>query len=478
MKLYLRTTPILLLLIASFTYLFYEWEFGINVFLFDGLLLLLLLRVRPELASWPAFRWAVACLLPSAISVVVVHSVASAAVHLLSFFLLIGFAQARELRFVWFALLLSLESLFAAPLLAWRSRSRSAESGARTKTVWQWVKQLVLPLGLLWLFCLLYISGNSDFAGGLSTGLTRLGDWLAETPFLYLCLLVCLGALLIFPLFYAIGGGELNLDAASERLSDVLVRTRRRTGKRFHPLALLTEYRRTVLTLGLLNALILTVNLTDVRNVWSATGTPSAAILSEYVHTGTTNLIFSILLAMGVVLYGFRGNLNFLPASKLLRRLTYAWLAQNAFMALSVGLRNWQYIEAYGLALGRIYVLFGLTLIVVGLFTLFRKVKFRLSFTYLLQVNGLAVWLFLIAFAGINWSGVITRTNLARPTETIDWVYLIDGLEGSNIRLLLSQRQRMPSPMREKVDRRATEMSARANKRDWRGWNYADHRNR
>jgi hypothetical protein len=55
------------------------------------------------------------------------------------------------------------------------------------------------------------------------------------------------------------------------------------------------------------------------------------------VHEGTYLLILCILMAMGVLLWFFRGNLNFLPDNERLRWLAHLWLAQNAMLALSVG---------------------------------------------------------------------------------------------------------------------------------------------
>ena len=459
-----------------FLYLFYHFHAGLNVFAFDAVLLLVALRLRPELARQESFRWAVAALLPSALAVVIVHSTYSLIAHAVSMLLLMGFAQLRELRFVWFAVLLGLSAYVAAPIRAVRRFSlRGDASDQRLTYTLRWLRQAGFPLLLLLPFLLLYTSGNGAFGQTLAylSGLFKV----SELPLLQWIFLLLLGALAVLPLLYY--GDHLGLATRMASLSDRLHRRRRRPtpGKITTPLSLKKEYRRGVLTLMLLNLLLLLVNLTDIRYVWQPSMVYSAATLSEYVHQGTSNLVISILLAMAVVLYYYRGNLNFYAATRPLRWLTYAWLAQNAFLGLSVGVRNYHYIASFGLAQGRINVVFGLLLILVGLFTLYRKVRLRLSLSFLLQTNGISAWLFLIAFGAVNWTGVMTRVNLRQSPDRIDWKYLVRELDHTNIYLLVQHAASMPPVEQKHLGRKeATARNVAATVADWRYWNYADWR--
>lgn len=107
----------LFLIILSLTYavLFYHAEVGVNLLIFDALLIVTALRCRPELAKHRAFAWAVAGMLFAAGSVVIVHGEGALWAHHLSYLLVLGFAQARELRFVWYGLLLGAITLFRGP---------------------------------------------------------------------------------------------------------------------------------------------------------------------------------------------------------------------------------------------------------------------------------------------------------------------------------------------------------------------------
>ena len=469
-------TPPLFLLIAAFTYLFFHWTLGINVFIFDGALLLLLLRIRPELARRASFRWAVAGLLAAAISIVAVHSTTSMLAHAASLLLLVGVAQERELRFVWYALTLGVLSLFAGPLRLLDRRHENTQRRSRRLSVFRWLQQGALPVVVLMPFLILYSAGSDRFSKVIERVGAGLGELLGATSLPHFLAVGLVGALLVLPLF--LPGNELDLAGKDAALSDQLLRQRMPRKKRFRPTALLGEYRRGILTLLLLNGLIMVNNLTDLQFVWLDTAVLSPAVLSQYVHEGTYSLLLSILLAMLVVLFYFRGNLNFYRKNSLLRRLTYLWLAQNAFLALSVGVRNGHYVAEYGLAYGRIQIAFVLLLILVGLFTLYRKVRYTLTLSFLFQANGLALWLFLIAFGAVNWPGVITRVNLTQARSEIDWDYLIHELDERNLFLLEGETGPLPSKQAWGINSKARRAKQAMQDANWRSWNYPDWRNR
>ena len=459
--------PIVLALL--FGYLFYPLSAGLNVFAFDAAALLGLFAYRPALAHRPAVRWAVFLLLASAASIVVVNGPASLLAHHLSFLALLGFVQERELRFVWYGLLLGVLALVAGPTrylkeLNVRYRSRIPRSDR-----WVWIRPMLTAGVVACPFFLLYSVGNSAFFGSLESLFGWLDRMQGADRFLRFVVVALFGLCCSLPLLLA--GHDFGLIAEEDADPDRLYRSRSNRKGITPPLALRREYRQGIMVFGTLNLLVGAVNLTDLRFIWlSATEVP-AATLSEYVHAGTNSLITSILLAMLVVLYFFRRNLNFYPQARSLRILAYLWLAQNAFLALSVGVRNWHYVNAYGLAMGRIHVAFGLCLILVGVYSLYRKVRDRKSLRYLFQVNGLSAWLFLVAFAAVNWSGVITRVNLQQPTYRIDWAYLVEDLGRKTYFLLRREEGRMPSRYRQKIQQTVAPAG------DWRTWNYADWRN-
>jgi len=285
-------------------------------------------------------------------------------------------------------------------------------------------------------FLVLYLGGNDKFAKGLTFFLSVLTDFTLSTDVLWIVLLIISGLFLTlgFSVPIRVISGLVKWQsgfqddmvrkpgqgtaATSHVLKQFLhLRPRQKNAPRRN-LALMGEYRRAVITFGLLNLLLAVVNATDPRYVWLDTGELSATMLSAYVHGGTWNLVCSILLVMLVIMYYFHGNLNFLKNGPYLAPLANLWVAQNALLALFVGVCNWYYIDAYGLAFSRVYIAFSLLLILSGLFTLFRKVRDKLTLSYLLQTNGMAAWLGLLLFAAVNWSGSSPVLNSQKKTGT------------------------------------------------------------
>ncbi len=470
----------------AYAFFFFHGEVGLNVVLFDALLISLALFVRPELAQHKAFVWSVGGLLFAAGCVVIVHSNAAILAHHVTYFLVLGFTQARELRFIWYGLVLGVSAIFETPINAirrWRTIRRQRERKA-SSPAWPWLKQALVPAFVLVPFLLLYAGGNDKFAAGLDLFVNSFNDLSVSVDVYWTLILTFFGCFLTLG-FVLPREGISRLVKQQFGFQDELVRERKQRIQdsnqshyqtvhlRPRPpkmLALKGEYLQAVLTFGLLNLLLAVVNATDLRYVWLETGELSAATLSSYVHNGTWNLVVSIALAILVVLYYFRGNLNFLKNTPWLAPLAKLWIAQNALLTLSVGVRNWHYVDAYGLAFGRVYIAFVLLLILFGLFTLFRKVRDKLSLTYLLHTNGMAAWLCLLLFAAVNWTNVITRINIStQTTEEIDWEYL-RRLPRDNTFLLLNH------PEAEVMKLYKGDAKLYQNT-DWRSWNYADWRN-
>lgn len=471
-----------LLLGAGYAFLFYPGKTGLNAPVFDGLLLLIYLRTEPDLRRRPMFIVAAAGLLFSGISVVIVNSWLASLAHFISLLLVFGTARVRELRFIWFALLLGGMALFRMPydaLQASRNDPGQKENGRNFH-----FRYLLIPTLILLPFTAIYYQANPAFA--------RLLDsvWLLEQLFLgWKVLLFLWGswltACLLFPF-----AGESRLARLGKSFRDHIPRRSSEPRSNWFaifqpnpiPLGLKYEYGLAKGTLLGLNGLLLVVLLVDVSTFFGDYSVQSAAELSQFVHRGTYLLILSILLAMLVIIVYFRGLLNYYPRIQKLRKLAFLWIGQNALLAILVGVRNLRYVEEYGLAWGRVQVFFGLLLILFGLFTLFRKVSRQLSLSYLLHTNGMAAWLGLLVFAAVNWSGVITRYNLAfQAADHQDLEYLFKELGEGNDFLLCNEElvARYLAKHHQGRDLRnlRRKLSPREHSTDWRSWNYADYRN-
>ena len=466
---------LLLCLSALYAALFWNGEMGLNLFLFDAAMLLVALKARPDLGGHRGFLVGVAGLLFAAICVVIVHSPASMLAHHLTYLIVLGFAQSRELRFLLYGGLLGAISLLTAPASWLRSMRLAASEGlARSsfKPALPYLAALLIALP----FAIFYLSGNEVLGTAYQNWFLRFDFTNLQADSLLFLLFMAFAALLTLGLLFPrIGPSHLVKHQAS--FTDYLDPTE---CNKFVTLPgvdgpYATDSGETagkvgVVTFGLLNILLLLVNSVDLRYVWLATEELSAATLSHYVHVGTYNLTASVVLAITVVLYFFRGSLSFQTTGPL-RSLAIAWVAQNAILLISVGVRNYHYMDAYGLASGRVYVIFALALLAFGLFTLYRKITRQLTLSYLVQTNSMSLWLSVLLFGAVNWGGVITRYNLAtQPLEEVDWDYLWRDFDGRNDFLLARY-----------VHDRPNELAGRCRYNiaytDWRSFNYSDWRN-
>ena len=257
---------------------------------------------------------------------------------------------------------------------------------------------------------------------------------------------------------------------------------------RFKMTSLKTEYKIGVILLILVNFLLLILNIIDISFVWIGFDSSRVENLAYFVHEGTYYLIFSIVLSMAILLYFFRGNLNFYSKSKLLRYSAYFWILQNAVMAISVALRNYYYIEYYyALSYKRIGVFIFLALTFTGLVTMFIKIYGRKTAFYLVKVNSLAVFIVMLAMGSMNWDENIAKFNLSNPNkDSIDLDYLLN-LSDASLPVLYQNKDIFKKTIWRdesfrdeyyvglyRLEERIKLFSDKHQKYSWLSWNYSD----
>jgi hypothetical protein len=181
----------------------------------------------------------------------------------------------------------------------------------------------------------------------------------------------------------------------------------------------------------------------DLGSVWGKINVVRTPLeLKQYVHAGTYILIVGIILAIIVVSIIFKGYLNFYAKNKLLKTFAYIWIGQNAFLALSVACRNWQYIAQCGLAYKRIGVVIFLLLVLIGLLYITFKIRDQRSIYYVVVRMGWTVYMVLLASCFVPWDSFITRYNISAyaKNKTIDLPFLINEVSDKNISILLENK--------------------------------------
>jgi hypothetical protein len=120
------------------------------------------------------------------------------------------------------------------------------------------------------------------------------------------------------------------------------------------------------LSLAAFNAVFALQNGLDIAFLWSGAPLPDGMTLAEYAHRGAYPLIATALLAALFVLVTLRPG-SPTAQSPLVRRLVYAWIAQNVLLVASTMLRTLDYVEAYSLTRLRIAALIWMALVAIGL---------------------------------------------------------------------------------------------------------------
>lgn len=475
----MKTTLSIFLSILAFHGLFYEAEHGINVILYAQLQIGLLYWCKPHAFKHSTTQWALGAWLLAGVFVVVHHSLFSIIIYWFAMVVCWGYLVEVSAKFWLFAAIESIFSFFSNWLYGIANTFKQLgkqEDGVSSS--WYQLRLLFVPVILIVPFYLIYSQANTTFEVLNS----RLAAWFTEHLVFDLeagrIWHLILGALLASALLVARVGWK-KVHQVSHKWSFILHRQRgtKWPSFSFKTTALRSEYKIAWLSLAALNVLLLFINILDLIFVWFTPQERTAYELSQYVHEGTWLLILSIILAMLVVLVFFRANLNFFSAAKPLRILAYAWLAQNAFLAWSVAVRNIHYISAYKLAHGRIVVFFFLGVVLFGLYTMYEKVRGPKTAYYLVQVNGWAVGVALLVASSVNWDNFITSYNLRYDDP--DHYYLYYSLTNNLVPVAKYWQEvhdgKRPTPNTKLPAYKLDNHLQAWETADWRGWNWSDY---
>ncbi|MEN0004981.1 MAG: DUF4153 domain-containing protein, partial [Bacteroidota bacterium] len=339
----------LFIFVGAFLYafLFVRAEMGVNALLFSAVAIGALFYFRPDLQRSKNVLAFTAGTLFTAILTIWHHSVLAKLVHILSFFLLIGSVQRREVRFIGFALILGVAGFFEAPILLLKRFEQDLFKSPALKQAFYWLRMILLPFGIGLFFFVLYAAASQQFASIIENSWGRFFEHFFSLLAIDKIVIWGIGLLLTAALLYSSNFLNLLMPPGTS-FSFTLSRKRPASDQQqrsFKLLALKHEYRLGLLTLALLNGVVLLFNITDLRYVWIDYSNTSPQELSQYVHEGTWLLLFTIALAIAIVLYFFRRNLNFFPNNDFLKALAGIWLFQNLVLTLSVAMRNIHYVN-------------------------------------------------------------------------------------------------------------------------------------
>lgn len=474
---------LIFLSLVVYHFLFWQEQMGLNTVLFSVLMITILVIRKIDKGFSTSATLSIFITFITAILVVWHNSNLSKIVYLLSAVTTIGFAHRQDLKHAVYAFASGIMNSLTTPINLISQFGPIEHIYTKIRPAWRYARFAFIPVFIVSMFYSIYAFANPKFAELSSDFIIYSGDFLSS-PFEYFTL-----AWVGFIFMGLLVSGSIILTPAKEWFKDRqagrnenLIRERRIIDEfaRFNMLALKNEYRIALMVICSLNVLLFVVNIIDIKYLWLDFSEQTPTELSQFVHAGTYLLIISILLAMAVLIYFFRNNLNFYKNNQILRVAAYLWVIQNAMLALSVGVRNFKYIDAYGLAYKRIGVVVFLVLTLFGLLTMFFKIRDTKSVYYLLKTNAWALYIILAITCFVNWDVMITRYNLKADTKTIDVHFLLEDVSDKNLFILYENEERIREAGFDynAVIHKKWRFENRQKQLSWASWNYADYRNR
>lgn len=427
-----------------FNYLFWMERLAINLLIYS-LFIIVATFFATDVMKTSKFKIYASAHFLAAALVVINNSDLSLVAYYISMLLFVGFSHYQSIRTIYIAFFTAVLQFITVPIGLIKKLSEVKVGNFSLKPILRPIKYIILPLIIVFIFTGIYSGANKVFAHYLELMSANIGDFLYNIfgfifkdfsiqRFVHFCFGVFVsGGLLIT--FYI----NRNIENAEANCKEKLLRIRRSQKPKSiwyeivhtftsqlitKKLALKTEYIIGIISFIALNLLLLSVNIIDISTLWF--GYKPSGNFSANLHDGTNALIFSIILAMAVILYFFRGNLNFYSKSKILKVLAFTWMVQNFILIISVFVKDGYYIEFYGLTYKRIGVLVFAILCIIGLITVYLKVAQQKTLFYLFKINGNIWFVLLLAFSTINWDVFIAKYNLTQNNNTsIDADYLL-----------------------------------------------------
>lgn len=164
-------------------------------------------------------------------------------------------------------------------------------------------------------------------------------------------------------------------------------------------------------TLVLLNFMLLVFIVTyNYEQFFEVVKNPN---LSADTHERVNSVIFSIIMAVGLILFYFKGGFNFDKKAINLKKLAKIWIVLNGLLIVSTFIKNSEYIAVQGLTYKRLGVYAFLVLAIIGLVFVFLKITKQKTNAYLANQM---VWYFygtVLICSFVNWGNLITNYNIS-----------------------------------------------------------------
>lgn len=265
------------------------------------------------------------------------------------------------------------------------------------------IAYVLIPVVFLILFCVVYSFGSDHFSSVFT-------DYTLDIDLLPLILITILGFYLSFT-FWNYWVPTICADVNQRLQNDFLEDEKQQHNRTFSFLEIDFERKSGEISLLLLNVLLLVFIV--AYNYEQFFEEIQISKLSTATHERVNAVIFSTIMAVGVLLFYFKNSFNFDPKAGNLKRLAKVWILLNGLLILSTIVKNTEYVSYYGLTYKRLGVYAFLGLASIGLFYSFLKIIKQKRNAYLFNQMLWCFYALILLCSYINWGNLVTRYNLA-----------------------------------------------------------------
>lgn len=469
-----KNDRIILLAAASFSALFYKQYIALNLLVFVVILLLLLLYLNKQLFKNIAILSCSLFALSSAIACAIHGSTFSALMCCISLLVLAGTAAnpSNSILANGFHTLYSYASVGIFMLIDLFHKPNNDDE-KQTQYVWKKLILLISACIISLLFFILYRDSNIMF------------KWFSDQICWNWISIGFIGFVLLgFVLSYVFFKQRTitKLQQYDLEKGDIIIDGNEDFFNRF--ISIPSELFIASALFIMLNVLTGFVNISDILYTWSSKALPEGVTYSEYIHNGISSLIVSIIIAILIIVYIFRGAINFSKNNKSIKVLATIWLLQNIFLLISTLLRNKMYVEQYSLTEKRIGVFIYLALCIPGLLLCIYKISTNKNTIFLFRKTTWAILGMLSIFSLPDWNTCISRFNINRSEKKshfyIDPNYL-DKMNYNNLAVLWNYYQKLPDQdfrkalLKTSIDKKMMQVLDKEYSKDFRSHTYKQH---
>lgn len=473
---------VLLIALIAYCWLFYDQFTGVNVIIFNVLLLASLIALDQTLLRSRSWLMVALGTIITGIGALLYGNFLSAFGNVISLLLLANLSlnKTSSLIFTFFQTVCSyviIPYTVLDKLINNVPKEEAEKNGVESIFTFSNMLKFAIPLAILSLFFIIYRVSNPVF-----------DQFMDQLKFDFLSwdfiLFMIGGFILLYGFFFQ---QRLNfLMEMDARNDNQLVRKEEQetidlSGRNKR------EFSMGIMTFALLNVLLLLVNVLDLQFIFGG-HEHDGMNYSKYVHQGINSSVFSILIAIVVTLYFFRGDLNFMSKNKWLKYLAMTWILLNIVLLATCVHKNFSYITECGLTHKRIGVYVYIFLTLIGLITTWIKISGLKSNWFLVRKNMWSLYLVLILSSLFNWNKIIVDYNL-KYKSSVEREYYLFRLGDTGLPVLQSQWRKMPETndfwlyFRSDVYDFEAELNARIQtfiskyeNAGWQSWNLEDQR--